>query len=83
MIAAIISAAAGIQSGAVTHHHDQVATTPQPPNFKVRKTKNNKDPKLIDVFVFLLSDILFIIYIFKDKLFFCMYQINIEISFDN
>lgn len=82
IIAANINAVNGNQSGAVTHHHDQVATTPHPPNFKVRKIKNNNDPKLIDEFVFL-SDILFIYYIFKDKISFCKYQINIGISFDN
>ena len=30
----------GIHNGAVTHHHDQLATAPIPVSFKIRNTMN-------------------------------------------
>lgn len=34
----------GIHNGLVTHTHDQVATTPQPPNFKTKNIRNKITP---------------------------------------
>ena len=41
----------GIQSGLVTHHHDQVATCPMPANFSTKKIKNNTVPNPIPLLV--------------------------------
>ena len=49
----------GIQSGLNIHHHDQVATTPQPPSLSVRKIKNRTVPNPSPLDVFLLSAITF------------------------
>ena len=51
---------AGIQSGLNTHHHDHVATTPQPPSLSVKKIRNKIVPNPIPLDVFLLSAITFI-----------------------
>jgi hypothetical protein len=50
----------GIQIGLNIHHHDQVATTPQPPSLSVRKIKNRTVPNPSPLDVFLLSAITFI-----------------------
>lgn len=43
---AIIAAAntKGIQRGLVTHHHDQLATSPMPANFNTKKTTKIIEP---------------------------------------
>ena len=55
----IITATAGSQSGAVTHHQDQFATSPQPPSLSVRNIRNRIVPILKPVDAVLFSAILF------------------------
>ena len=50
--------AIGIHNGAVTHHHDQFATSPIFANFITKKTTNKIVPKPIEVLVVLLFSIL-------------------------
>lgn len=57
MIAKITNtSASGIQSGAVTHHHDQYCTGPISANLSVKKIKNITVPRPIPFDVDLLSD---------------------------
>ena len=56
----ITISATGIQIGLNIHHHDHVATTPQPPNLSVKKIKHRIVPNPIPFDVFLLSAINFI-----------------------
>jgi hypothetical protein len=61
----------GIQSGLVTHHQDQLATSPIPANFRNKNTRKIKVPNPIPFAVLLLSAILkSACYFFNDFLFF-------------
>jgi hypothetical protein len=53
------TSAIGIQIGEKIHHHDHVATTPQPPSLSVRKIRNIIVPNPIPFDVFLFSAINF------------------------